>query len=187
MGEVGARGMDYKGIGVVFVRQAVRELGPEVEARLLAQLDEDERRVYEEATASAWVPIEIASRCFELAAPLVHPGKALALRQIGRDLAFDNMRGVYRVFMRVMTVEFVLSQAARLWGTYHRHGSSRVVRHGPKDVDFVVTGYPRLPERFRECMCGWIIGTLELVGGKSPTVSKSDDDPNEWHWRIRWQ
>ncbi len=118
--------MDYKGIGVVFVRSALRGAGADAETKVLTQLTAEERRVYEQTTASEWVSIEVASRLFELAAPVVHVGKVLPLRLLGRDLARDNMSGAYRVFLRVLSVEFILGQTARLWSTYHRHGSSRL-------------------------------------------------------------
>ncbi len=179
--------MDYKGIGVVFVRTRLRSAGVEAERAVLGQLTDTERRVYDSATASEWVSIEVASRLFELAAPLVHPGKPLPLRLLGRDLARDNMGGVYRALLRVLSVEFVLGQSARLWGTYHRRGLARLDRIGDREVDFVVSDHPQLPERFRECMCGWIGGTLEMVGANRAVVTKNDDDPHAWHWRIRWQ
>jgi uncharacterized protein (TIGR02265 family) len=179
--------MDYKGIGVVFVRTALREAGAGAEQRVLAELGPDELRAYESATASGWVPIELAARLFELAAPILYPGKVLPLRLLGRDLARHNLGTVYRALLRVLSVEFVLGQAARLWSTYHRHGSSEVIRLGPNEIDFVVRDYPRLPERFRECMCGWISGTLEMVGARQSFVSKTDDDPQAWRWRVRWQ
>ena len=50
-----------------------------------------------------------------------------------------------------------------------------------------MTGYPALPERFREGTCGWIAETCELAGAKKVFVSKTDDDPECWRWRIRWQ
>lgn len=179
--------MDYKGVGVVFVRTALRRVGASAEARVLEQLSAEERRLYEDVTASQWVPIEFATRLFELAAPIVHPGKPLPLRLMGRDLARDNMNGVYRVFLRVLSPQFILEQTARLWRTYHRHGSSHVEQIGPREVDVVACGYAKLPERFRECMCGWIAETLELSGAKQVFVSKTDDDPERWRWRIRWQ
>ncbi|MBX7193652.1 MAG: DUF2378 family protein [Sandaracinaceae bacterium] len=179
--------MDYKGVGVVFVRTQLREAGASAERAVTTQLTDEELRTYTTTTASSWVPIEHVARMFDLAAPVLHPGKPLPLRLLGRELARDNLRGVYRVLLRVMSVEFVISQSARLWGTYHRRGAARLVRVAPREVDFVVSDYPRLPERFRECMCGWIVGTLELVGAQKPLVTKIDDDPSAWHWHIRWQ
>ena len=111
--------MDYKGIGAVFVRTSVRRVGAGAEGKLLVQLNPEERRMYEDVTASQWVPITFATRLFELAAPIVHPGKPLALRLLGRDLARDNLNGVYRIFLRVLSPQFVLAQNARLWSTYN--------------------------------------------------------------------
>jgi hypothetical protein len=171
----------------VFVRTLVRSKGGDVEAKLVAQLTPDELRRYETMTATEWVPIEFATRLFELAAPLVHPGKPQALRLIGQDLAADNLSGVYRYIARVLTVPFLLGQSATFWRSYHRHGTSRLEVIGPNEAEFVVEGYPRFPERFRECMCGWIVGTLLATGAERPLASKIDDDPEHWRWRIRWK
>lgn len=54
------------------------------------------------------------------------------------------------------------------------------------DAEVVVVGYPRLPERFRECTCGWIAGTAELTGVENPTVTKTDEDPMAWRFHLRW-
>ena len=179
--------MDYKGIGLVFVRTALRNAGPAAEKKVLDELTPEELRIYEDATASQWVPITLATRLFELSAPVLHPGKPLALRLVGRDLARDNMQGAYRIFLRVLTPKFLLEQTARVWSTYHRHGTSHVVVIGPNEVDVIVEDYPRLPERFRECMCGWMSEAIGLTGAKLPFVTKHDENPRAWRWRLRWQ
>jgi hypothetical protein len=165
----------------------VRAQGPEAEASLLVQLTAEEQKQYQQVVATDWIPIEFITRLFEAAAPVVYPGKQQGLRLIGRDLAIDNLRGVYRYVARILTVPFLLEQGATFWRTYHRHGTGHVERLEPKHVQFVVEGYPRLPERFRECMCGWIIGAVEVCGGKSAIVKQEGDDPEAWRWDVRWR
>ena len=179
--------MDYKGVAIVCIRSALRNAGPVAEQSVLMQMSESERREYDDATASQWVSIAFATRLFELAAPVLYPGKPLALRQIGRDIARDNMRGVYRVFLRVVSPTFLLEQTARVWSTYHRHGKAHIEHHSDREVTLVVEGYPQLPERMREGICGWIAEALELTGAKHVIVSRQDDEPDAWKWRTRWQ
>jgi len=54
-------------------------------------------------------------------------------------------------------------------------------------ITLVVSDYPDLPERFRECMCGYIVGTMELVGVQEIRVHKLGDALSQWHWRISWK
>jgi hypothetical protein len=178
---------DYKGTGVVFVRRALAAAGPDATQAVSEGLDEAERALFERTVATDWVPIEFITKLFELAAVALYPGKVGAIRLVGRDLAYDNLSGVYRYIVRVLTIPFVMDQSAKLWHTYHRHGRSEVVRLTSHSVTFVVHDYPRLPERFRECMCGYIAGTLELCGGRDVAVAKYDADPNAWEFRMVWK
>ncbi len=178
---------DYKGVGVVFVRRAVDALGHDAGRKLRDGLDEDERAQFDRTVATDWVSIELVTKVFELAAPIMHPGKVGAIRLVGQDLARDNLSGVYRYLVRVLTIPFVLDQAAKLWHTYHRHGRPVVLRHAPTSASFVVRDYPRLPERFRECMCGYIAGTIEVAGGREPLITKTNDDPQAWAFHILWK
>ncbi len=178
---------DYKGVGVVFVRNALTNAGGDALARVREGLDEEERTAFDRTMATDWVPIELITKLFVLSAPILFPGKPNPLREVGAELARDNLRGVYRYLVRVMTVPFVIDQAAKLWRSYHKHGSASVVAYGEHAISLMVQGYPRLPERFRECMCGYIVGTLELAGAKNVAVAKSEDDPNAWEFRIAWK
>jgi hypothetical protein len=178
---------DYKGIGIVFVRTLVRSKGPSAEATVLSALAPPDRDIYERTIATDWVAIEVATQVFQCAAPLLYAYQPNAIRRLGRELAHNNLRGAYKFIARVLTIPFLLGQAATFWQTYHRHGKGRIDRREEKGVDFVVEGYPRLPERFRECMCGWIVGAVELTGNDSVVVSKSDDAPSAWRWQVRWR
>ncbi|MFK7988295.1 MAG: hypothetical protein AB8I08_19905 [Sandaracinaceae bacterium] len=59
---------NYKGVGVVIVRERVRLLEPDARARFLTQLSEDERHCLDDTLATHWVPVEHAARLFEVLA-----------------------------------------------------------------------------------------------------------------------
>ena len=179
---------NYKGTGAVFVRSFVRSRGPEAEARLLAKLSPEDAERYLRTLAFDWIPIATISRIFEAAAPLAFPGNADAMRLLGREMARDHLRGIYRFLLRITTVAFVMTQTARLWSTYHRKGVAHLAENtAPNMITLVVSDYPELPDRFRECMCGYIVGTIELVGVQEIRVHKLGDASSQWQWRISWK
>lgn len=176
----------YKGTGVVFVRSLIRGRGEALERRFLAALSEEERRLYGTTLEFHWIPIEVITRFFEIAAPLLFPGHADALRKIGREMAFDHLRGIYRIVLRVVTVEKVIEKSARLWSTYHQAGTAHLLREGPNRLIFSVRDYPDLPELFRESTCGYIAGVFELCGVRGIRVSRFEAKDRAWHFRMSW-
>lgn len=178
---------NYKGTGVVFMRGLLKHAGPVIERQFLAKLTAQERDTYDQTLEFHWIPIEVITRFFELAALLLYPSNPSGLRLIGREMAKDHLHGVYRIVLRVVTIEYIIEKSARLWRTYHQLGTSKMERVGDHQLHFVVRGYPDLPERFRECTSGYIMGVLELAGAKNVHIAKSTDDPQEWRWKMTWR
>jgi hypothetical protein len=176
----------YKGTGVVFVRSLIKSRGAALEQRFLAALSAEERSYYATTLEFHWIPIEVITRFFEAAAPLLYPGRADALRQIGREMAYDHLRGIYRIVLRVVTVEKVIEKSARLWSTYHQAGHAKLLREGPNLLLFSVYDYPTLPEAFRESTCGYIAGVFELCGVSAIRVARQDENNRVWHFRMSW-
>ncbi len=101
-------------------------------------------------------------------------------------MASDHLHGVYRIVMKVVSIDSIIEKSARLWHTYHRLGKTRVDRVGPKLLHFVVVEYPGLPENFQECMCGYISQVLELAGGTAVRVSHGAIGSGQWCWKLSW-
>jgi hypothetical protein len=176
----------YKGTGVVFMRSFLQSQGAEIEQRFLATLSEEERRYYQTTLEFHWIPIEVITRFFEVAAPLVFPGRPDGLRRIGREMAFDHLRGIYRIVLRVITTDIVIEKSARLWSTYHQAGLAKHQRLGPRLLQFSIYDYPDLPEIFRECSAGYMAAVFELCGVREVRVSRYSDDNRTWHFRLSW-
>lgn len=177
---------NYKGTGVVFMQSLLKRHGSAIEQKFLAQLNAKERDYFRQTLEFHWIPIEIITRFFELAAPLLYPGDTSGLRRIGREMARDHLQGVYRIVLRVVTIEYIIEKAARLWRTYHQVGTTRMERIGDHQLHFVVLGYPDLPSAFRECTSGYIAGVLELAGAKDIHIVRTNDNQQEWRWKMAW-
>jgi hypothetical protein len=154
---------------------------------VLAELTPEEQSRYATMVATAWVPVEFATKLYVLAAPLLYPGDPTPVRHLGRDLADENLRGVYRFVVRFVSVPTLIEKSATLWRTFHEQGTAHCVRVSDHALRFEVEGYPELPERMRETISGWTARAVELTGAKNVRVVKSDNDPACWTWALNWR
>ncbi|HMY20793.1 MAG TPA: hypothetical protein PKA58_30925 [Polyangium sp.] len=173
----------YRGIGVVFARRAARAAG--VEAKVAQRLSLAARDTFVEANRTGWVPIEHATEIFECVAPMVHSVAENPLRELGRAMARDNLAGPYKHFVRMMSVSFLMKQTALMWRAYHNAGKPSVEFVDPRTIVLRVFDYADLPERFRECMCGWIEQAVAMTGGKNVLATKSHECAVHT-WRVTW-
>jgi len=177
----------YKGMALVLLRQWIRAAGPDVERQVLEQLTPEEQIAYASLVATAWVPVELATKLYVVASPLLYPKDPRPLRQVGRDLARENLGGVFRFVVRVISVAMLVDKTASLWRSFHDRGAARAIREADHMIRFEVTDYPELPERMRETIVGWLAQAIELTGAKNVRVVKSDDDPRTWTWTATWR
>lgn len=170
---------------LVAVRRWVREAGQE--ERLVAALTPQEHASYRSLVATSWVPVETATKIYVIAAPLLYPSDPAPLRRVGRELARDNFRGVFRYLAQLSSVDGLVGKTAFLWRAFHDQGEASSERAGERHLRFVVSGYPGLPERMRETICGWLAHATELTGATSVSVTKSDEAELRYFWAVTWR
>jgi hypothetical protein len=176
----------YKAVGVVFIRTRLRKIAPEAQLAVTAVLNDDERRLYQQCVPGDWVPIELIDKLGNAAAAALYPNAPDPLLHLGRELARDNLGGIYSFLVKLLTVPYLIEQTAKLWRTYHAQGEARSTRIEPNLVELAVTGYPDLPERFRHQMAGFVGGAVEMTGASDVVVEKGGG-PDKWTWLIRWR
>ena len=109
------------------------------------------------------------------------------VRRFGEINAEHDLKGVYKLFLRVSSVPFVIKQTARMWNTYHDTGEAFVLKgENAKEASLVIKNYPDLPKPIRESSAGYIVGALRLTGAKNVQVVHDESDPMAWTWTARW-
>lgn len=178
---------NFKGIGLVFVRDKVQRWGDSAAAEFVEQLTPPDRERYVRVLATTWVPVDAADRILACAARYLYPGDAQGLRHIGREMASDHLTGVYRILMRDTSVPHVLGQTAHYWSAYHDAGEAAAAGGTqPGTASLVVTGYPTLPHRVRSFLDGYIYGVMDVAGARNGLVIRNDRDPSAWRWELSW-
>ena len=177
----------YKGSTLKTIKNLLKEKGPETEKRFLDRLRPETRRTFELALPNSWITIEEGAEIMDAAATMLFGGGSRALRMVARLNARQNLGGIYKVFLRIPSIEFVLKRLSNIWHTFFDTGEARVENFTGKQATLVVEKFPEYPEILRESVCGFIEQLLEMTGAKQVGVTRETSDPQAWRWRITWQ
>ena len=119
---------EIKGLSLRHYPVALRTLrGDDVADRVLASLSPELRDGLVGGTilAGGWYPVAWKRELHAAGCKVTgEPGLA---RVMGYEMTKQDLTGIYRTFVRIATPRFVLSLGARIFSTYFRPGSMKVV------------------------------------------------------------
>ena len=174
-----------KGMNVVSVRRLLQAAG--YEDAVVAQLKPDDAELYRGTLAVAWVSIDFIARLFAAAAPALFPGEPRPIRQLGRTIARDNLTGVYRVMLRIVSIPFAIERAGSLWGTYNDTGNASITRFAAADrARMTVADYDAFPDATLEETAGYIEGVALLCGARTVDVQPQRPTANAFAFDVFW-
>lgn len=173
-----------KASDIFTLKKKIREQG--VEQNLLSRLTPEAAKIYLNSAANSWVPIAGEAEILNAAASLLYPREASPLRHLGHEIARINFSGIYKVFLLVATVPFLIKRVPQIWGTLFDQGEAKVENLAGNSGTLVVRGMSELQAAQREYISGFIIGLLELAGARQVQVAKIESNPQAWAWKIKW-
>jgi hypothetical protein len=174
-----------KAAGIVYIRDQCRKLGKEVE--LLAVLPARLHTTYKMSLPVSRVDINEISEIYLVAARILYPEKPQPMVQFGYDLATDNLSGIYRFLMPLLTVPMVIRQTAKLYSVYYDKGKSTAAITGEKSVRLVIEDFPEQPATHLDITTGYIKKTIEMTGAKNVRVTCDRSNPNAWRWDATYE
>jgi hypothetical protein len=179
---------NIKGVTIFSLRKEVLKKGPDFYDQFASRLEPELRQVFQATLSNAWVPLQKYSALIQAAAWALYPDDPDGLRKIGRTVALDHMRGIYKFFLKVLSVPYLLGQVPRLWKTYHDCGVPYVDGNiQDRQVSLVVENFPVMPPAFPETNAGYIEASLELASARNVRVTFDASNPKAWRWNITWE
>lgn len=118
---------------------------------------------YGSLSASSWYPIEWLCALHTALCRLSNAGPELS-RSIGRLSAKRNFTTVHRAFISVLSPEFVIARAARVFSSYYDTGTMRIVESRPGRSKASWTGCKGFDRNLWEGTIGHCEGALMLTG-----------------------
>lgn len=180
---------DYKASGLVLIRAEIDRRGHD--GLLREALDPPLYAELRRLVATQWVPIETASAMYRACSEVLFGRTPSALYETGHFAALQQMRGIYRALLSIVSPTFAMSQAGKLWSTFHRQGRAWAEKRAPlpdgQTAVLIVADYAELPEDFREQLRGWIAGLLEVTGVRDIKVQRATLSNGQWVFQGYWR
>jgi hypothetical protein len=157
-----------KGTAVQSSLRYVRErFGEGPLARVLEALPEGDRQALGHGIlASSWYGMDAFLRFMQEVERQLGAQEPDVVRKMGRASCDYGVTGVYKIFFKVGSPEFIISRAARVFSSYYDTGELRIVESAPRQVAAELAGLQGGAPQFCERIFGWVQRTRELAGAK---------------------
>ncbi len=165
--------------------------GEAAEARCLAALAPEDRRLLDSIGPEGWhptAPVLLFHRQLDM---LYGFGDLAMCRELGRYSAQWALNSFLRLFLRFRTPQWLFDRAGTLWSRYHDSGSWLLSPSAPGRIHGQLRDFEVVDRAFCMRLSGWLLGAVELTGGREALVVETrcralGDDCCEFAgtWRI---
>lgn len=182
--------MQAKGTTVKALKDYITEThGSEGWQRWLESLPHSAKTIHTGSILpSRWYPFPDAMQ-----APLVamvrmfYGGNSDGAWKEGRYTAETNLRGVYRVFVKVASPQSLVKNTASLWGSYYDGSTARVLESGGNGAVLLLQGIEPACAEFDHHVAGWIERALEICGSSRTGFTITNPAKGATRYDITWQ
>ncbi|MCI0636274.1 MAG: hypothetical protein L0206_20525 [Actinobacteria bacterium] len=140
--------------------------------------------------ATEWYPNRHIVNLYETIVRVHYGGQPEGIRELGRISAKRDLRGVFKIFVVVVSPQYLVSKTASVWSRYFDHGRVQIMdqRRGfCRGKFFDVLSYSTA---FWHEILGSCIGAIEAAGGKNVVVqivSGGTAKDSTMESEIRWE
>lgn len=136
-------------------------------ARIVAALPEGDREPLQNVLASSWYEVDTFRRFMVEAERQLGEKEPDVVRRMGRFSCDQGITGVYKIFFRLGSPEFIIGRAARVFSSYYDTGELRIVETRPGRAVGELVGFEGGAPQFCERIFGWMQQTLERAGARN--------------------
>jgi hypothetical protein len=184
---------NLKGISFLHLRELVeKEQGRAGLERLTASLSEEARSILALPSPMAWYPlprlIEIERRYVDL----FHAGDVRQAARIGQYDIEASLSGVLKVFMRLVSVSFLVEKTAKLWSQMVDQGRMEFDGFDPRSGHGAinVVGLDPIDDVYCNDLRGSYIGAVRACGGKDVVAEHTEcvlRGGGKCRFEMRWK
>jgi len=175
-----------KGTDLVVIKTMLKEKNSGGLESFLLELTPETRGLFQTIMPTTWVPSQAASEIMEKAARALYPGRPDDLEQLGRDCARHAFNGIYKTFLRISSLAFLLNRVPLVWNMYHSAGKAVITVSDEKSgATLVVTGAPDVQVQTLRLVSGFSMQALEMAGAKNLSCQLTTQNPQAWQWTFR--
>ena len=178
---------NVKASDIVIIRDILKAKGDEYLNTMHSSLPPDVLKTFQTALSITWIPLEVEAEIIQAASRLLFPTDPRPIYKLGHTVAGKQFTGIYKFFLRIPSIGFIIRNASATFNTMNDKGTVRIDELTSSSRMFVISDLPELTAVQREYICGVVSCVLELAGAKNIKMAKIENDPNEWKWKISWE
>lgn len=150
---------------IAFVSTEFGEAGLQ---RVLQQLGHEDRRIIETQgrLSSAWIPTRTWAVFAAAVFTTLAQGDTSLLVRMGEHSANTDLSGIYKIFVKLGSPEFILGRFARVLGTYFDHASAQLETPKAKSMVLTFRGFDQKDHLIEHCILGYCSAAIKSSGGK---------------------
>ncbi len=161
--------MEIKGTAVKPTIEFIKDKFPDRYYEWLEKLPKESADIIKNPiTASAWYPInESTITPTRILAELFYNNSYDAAREVGRYSATKSLSGVYKVFIRIATPNFLISRTANVFGSYYKPSKIKFEVLNDNSATLIIYKFDEVDELMLHRIAGWIERAFELTSRKN--------------------
>jgi hypothetical protein len=146
---------------LAFVRE---RFGTEGQRQILATLSDTDREVAvnQAELIHSWVDVDVHVRLLNAVLTELADNKEALLWEMGEWIATRQLNTIYRMFLFVVSPEFMLQRSSTVFHTFYDEGAMEVERRSPGLVDCTFRGFAAAQQPIELSITGWFAGAAKL-------------------------
>ncbi len=165
--------MDVKGTAIMATREFVKsKFGEPGLAKWIASLSPAAKNLYGGAIlTNQWYDLKmmLTEPCIQIARVLYN-GDKKAYRDVGRHSAEHGLRGIYKLFVKLGSPQFILGKAGTILPTYYKPSSMKGEEAEKNKFVVYITEFEEYSEVIEHRIAGWMEAALEICGCKKVEI-----------------
>ena len=181
-----------RGVVLKTYREILKErFGEAGYAQVLKGLHDETREILVGMViATEWYPNRLIVDLYETIVRVHYDGKPEGIRELGKLSAQRDLRGVFKIFVVVVSPQYLVSKTASVWSRYFDHGKVEITDQKKGFCRGRFTAVCSRSTAFWQEILGSCMGAIEAAGGKNaaPTIvagGTANDESMEAE--MRWE
>ena len=117
---------NVKASDIVIIREMLKVKGDDSINTMASSLTPEVLKTFQTALSLNWVPLEVEAEIIQAAARLLFPKDPRPIYKLGYTVAGKQFTGIYKFFLRIPSIGFVIKNITATFNTLMDEGSIRI-------------------------------------------------------------
>lgn len=165
--------MEVKGAAIITIPFFIKDrFGEGGLNQWVNALTPEARKVYPASVlVSSWYPLkEFLIEPIRRMCDFFYAGDLKGARESGRFSADYSLKGIYKIFVKLGSPEFMLRRAGTILPLYYTPSEMKVVECRKGQGIMQITRFQSMDQALEIRIAGWMERAIEISGGKQPNI-----------------